>query len=102
MKNVRDPLVMVGVGVVALFGVAYAFSGGKNNAMSRNVVYGEALRACEEDDRICTFSSVHSAAQYLSSPEHKSAVAMRELKATQNAAASNAASAAIEIARANF
>jgi hypothetical protein len=96
MKRLRDVLIVVVLGTLAIWGVACAFSGAQGDSLGRNVIYGQATRACEEDDRVCSFATVESAAGYLNSSDHKASVAMRELKEQQNAAASKAASAAIE------
>jgi hypothetical protein len=96
-------LIVVVLSAVALYGLVYAISRASDaveqandRALSVNVVYGQALRACEEDERICSFPTLESAEKYLNSPEHKASAAIRDLKRQQNAAANAAASAAIE------
>jgi uncharacterized protein (UPF0303 family) len=106
MKRLRDVLIVVVLGTVVCGGAVYAIaciSGAvkqaDDHALSVNVVYGQALAACEKDEQICSFSSVESAQRYLDSAEHKASVATRELKEQQNAAANKATSAVIENAK---
>jgi hypothetical protein len=96
MKRLMMFLIILGLGTGAIWVAQNAFRSMKDYDLSLNVVYGEALRACEEDGAVCSFSSLESAQQYLDSSEHRDATAMRELKKQQDATASKEASAAIE------
>jgi hypothetical protein len=93
------------VAVVVLCVVAINFEASSEHYdLSVNIVVGQAERACMEDEVKChvgydMFQSVQDAQDYLNSGWHLQAVKIRELKASQDAAASKAASAAIENAK---
>jgi hypothetical protein len=83
VKQLRDILIIVVLGGVVIWALTTFIGNMNDSRVSHSLIVGQAQQACEEDERICNFTSEESAQAYLDSPEHLVAVKARQAQSDQ-------------------